>query len=123
MKIQGVTGDFERITANLKYYIDALGLVEDSNGDWITPYKETILQEAQRIVYGDRAKSHGDFRDNFVVASNLYNGWTGQNISVANAIQMLICLKMARQKATPNGRDHYVDIAGYVELLGQLKEV
>lgn len=85
--------------------------------------KESILQEAQRLVYGDRAASHGSFEAIFKNAASLFSEWTGIEVGAMNVAQMMICLKQARFKHNSNHRDNLVDLAGYTELLSRIKEV
>lgn len=84
--------------------------------------KETILEEAQRHVYGDRAASHGPFDRNFEICAQMYNAWTGGLVSSADVAKILICLKAARHQCNPEHRDNLVDLAGYAELLFRLSE-
>lgn len=83
--------------------------------------KESILQEAQRIVYGDRAASHGPFDANLRTAASLFSEWTGIVIEPEHVAQLMICLKQARFKHNPGNRDNLVDLTGYTELLSRLK--
>lgn len=83
------------------------------------PKNESILQEAQRLVYGDRAQSHGDFRENFEVAARIFSAWTGLPATAAHMLQALISLKQARFKGNPATRDHLTDLVGYTELLSR----
>lgn len=82
--------------------------------------KETVLQEANRLVYGDRAAKHGDFRSNFQTTAALFNAWTGIEITPKQVAQLLICVKQARYKDNPEHRDNLVDLSGYTELLSRL---
>ncbi len=84
--------------------------------------KESILQEAQRIVYKDRAVSHGDFDDNFKTAAAMFTAWTGITLTAPQVAQVIICLKQARFRHNPKYRDNLVDIAGYTELLSRMQE-
>lgn len=82
--------------------------------------KQSILEEAQNHVYGDRAASHGPFDANFKICAEMYNAWTGKTISPVDVAQILICLKAARYRFNPENRDNLVDLAGYAELLFRL---
>lgn len=77
---------------------------------------ETILDEAKRLVYGDRNKDYGDPSDDF---ENIAAKWsvtfgipvTKDMVGLA-MIDMKTCRHMHRRK-----RDNLVDIAGYAACL------
>ncbi len=79
---------------------------------------ETILEEAQRLVYGDRAAAYGNA---FEEAHKLAVGWTiilsdvlkdGQRVPPEACALMMAWLKITRQLNSPK-RDNMVDLAGY----------
>lgn len=81
---------------------------------------ESILQEAQRIVHGDRGDAYGHPIDNFTQTANLWNttfaaklregaAFTAEDVALA-----MIQVKVSRQTHVPK-RDNLVDIAGYAE--------
>lgn len=81
---------------------------------------ESILQEAQRIVHGDRGEAYGHPMDNFgqtadfwttLFAAKLREGvrFTAEDVALA-----MIQVKVSRQTHVPK-RDNLVDIAGYAE--------
>lgn len=77
---------------------------------------ETILQEAQRLVHGDRQADYGHPLDNF---SDIARGWEvliGAPVSAEVAVQCMIWLKLCREKHRPK-RDNRTDGAGYFEVL------
>lgn len=50
---------------------------------------------------------------------NIFNAWTGCNISVENGWRFMAALKMAREIQGSYNRDDYVDLAAYSSLLGE----
>lgn len=95
---------------------------------------ESILEEAQRIIYGDRSRSYGHPRDNFGRTAKLFEGvktkcecgrhatFTPEEVAL-----FMVCLKLARatnqlETAGAVERDTTVDIAGYAGTLGRLSE-
>lgn len=73
----------------------------------------TVLEEAQSLVYGDRAASYGKAIDNF---TNTAAGWAvilGVPITPEQVGLMMAWLKIARQVHKPQ-RDNLVDCAGYI---------
>ena len=83
----------------------------------------SILQEAQRIVFGARQGVYGHPRDDFQRTADLWSAYlVGRGLlppdySVApqDVAYMMILLKMARLMESPEHRDSIVDIAGYAE--------
>lgn len=76
---------------------------------------ESILQEAERIINGDRAEQYGDARESFDSIARYWSEYLGQTLEAVDVASLMILLKVARTK---NGyhRDSYVDIAGYAGL-------
>lgn len=99
-------------------------------------HKETILEEAARIVNGDRAQDYGDSNEMLARIAALWMPvlrdcvWDegevpGANIELCieprHVALCLIQLKVAREINSPK-RDNAVDIAGYAELLGRVED-
>lgn len=81
---------------------------------------ETALEEANRIVYGDREQTYGHPAKNFEATAALWNGylhakgtenWIPQ-INATDVAHMMMLLKMARELHM-HKRDNVVDMAGY----------
>lgn len=49
----------------------------------------------------------------------LFNAYTGRDLSTAEGWQFMIFLKLARIKIKPDKLDSHVDLAGYVSLAGE----
>lgn len=88
-------------------------------------HKDTILEEAQKSVFGPRQGTYGHPREDFARIAAL---WTTYARALAetnldalptfrpeNVADMMILLKMARLMQTPEHRDSIVDMAGYAE--------
>lgn len=89
---------------------------------------ETILEEAQRIVYGDREQTYGHPAKNFEITRNLWNDWIdgrypGNDIvfDVNDVAMMMVLLKVARQ-AHGDKRDNLVDACGYLACIQKIKD-
>ena len=78
---------------------------------------ETILEEAQRLIRGDRDQEYGDVSVSFERIANMWTAYLGTDVNEADVASMMILLKTSR---TRNGyhRDSFVDIAGYAALAG-----
>lgn len=87
--------------------------------------KETICQEADRLVSGDRQKDYGHPFDNFVQVANLFTAFLGDKltkpVTAEEASLLLVLLKVAREHNAPK-RDNRVDIAGYAKVLDMVIE-
>lgn len=85
------------------------------------PKKETILEEARRIVGGDRAKAYGHPKTDFDRTALIWEAILGIKL---NAYQVALCMigvKMSRE-CNARKRDNAVDIAGYAQTLSMVNE-
>ena len=78
--------------------------------------EETILQEAQRIVYGDRNADYGHPLDDYSRTAALWSAILGFPVTAEQAILCMIAVKISRQVNKPK-RDNLTDIAGYAACL------
>lgn len=102
-----------------KQHHAADALAYELNGIPESANPESILQEAERLINGDRREAYGDAHENF---TNIAIGWevifrdgvTAEKVAVA-----MIWLKICRflNKAS---RDSIVDIAGYAGCLEKI---
>lgn len=79
---------------------------------------ETILQEADRIINGDRQYECGHPLDNHGCTARLWSAWLtrhcGVNVEIGpEDVCHLMILKKESRAANRAKRDHLVDIAGY----------
>lgn len=83
----------------------------------ITP-REDVLQEAIRLITGDRNVTYGSPTQNFQDTADVLNVLLreklkpGQKITPGEVASIMIGLKLVRQIAQPK-RDNWTDIAGY----------
>lgn len=86
----------------------------DPEGGQETPSNpESILQEAERIVSGDRDKDYGSVKENFGKIAQMWSAITGASITERQVGWMMIALKAARDTHKEK-RDNLVDAVGYV---------
>lgn len=91
--------------------------------------EETVLEEANRIIYGDREKTYGNPSKNFEATAELWNGYlraktTEDRYAGINALDvahMMILLKMARELHM-HKRDNIVDMAGYAGCIQKMED-
>lgn len=73
---------------------------------------ETILQEAQRLVHGDRQQDYGHPLDDFAKTAKMWSAIAGVEITPDKVGLMMCCVKISRQLNRPK-RDNMTDLAGY----------
>jgi hypothetical protein len=94
-----------------------------------TSSRETIFDEAKRIVYSDRAKSYGNPEDNFAAIASFWNEYLSHRstnhskLSASDVALMLILFKVARATTGVYKRDTAVDIAGYSDCYSRINEM
>ena len=74
---------------------------------------ETILEEAGRIVGGDRGDEYGHPRDDFARTAGAWTALFGWDCTAAQVALAMMVVKLSRLQETPLKRDSIVDIAGY----------
>lgn len=82
---------------------------------------ETILEEAERIVGGDRRKDYGDVRESFLRIADMWSAYLGYQITVSDVAHMMILLKVSRNRHALK-RDNLTDVCGYSRCLEMLME-
>jgi len=82
---------------------------------------ESILEEAQRLVLGDRMDGYGDPGENMARVARLWSVVLGVDVSAEQVALCMVLMKVSRQC---NGykRDTLVDIAGYALTIGLMYE-
>ena len=82
--------------------------------------QESVLQEAQKILHGDRDADYGDPVENFKNISKIAK-FLGVEISPAGCCKVMLAVKIARE-GYKSKRDNLVDFAAYADILNQIKE-
>jgi hypothetical protein len=81
----------------------------------------TILEEAQRLVYGDRERAYGHPREDFGRTAQMWSALFGHPFRASDVPLAMICVKLAREMHG-HKRDNLTDIAGYAAALDRLYE-
>lgn len=82
-----------------------------------------LLSIAAKLITGSRAESHGDLAENFKRISNMWNAYLGTNLINSKDVAIMMALmKAARAKTGNNLEDHFIDMAGYSAIAGQVAE-
>ena len=81
------------------------------------PTNESMVDEARRIVLGDRNSSYGDPRSDYEKTAKIWSGLLAHklkaDISAEEAILMMVGLKLSREVHRQK-RDNIVDAHGYL---------
>jgi hypothetical protein len=77
------------------------------------PLRACLLKEAEALTVGDRNRTYGDPFENMQHIANIFNAWTGRDITAREVAQLHTATKMARSQATADHRDSYVDSMAY----------
>lgn len=85
------------------------------------PLTETALQEAQRLVYGDRGEAYGHPLDDYERTAAIWSAILGHPVTAEQAILCMIGVKISRECHRPK-RDNRVDVCGYAECLQRVAD-
>ena len=89
--------------------------------------REEILKQVEKCILNDRQNTYGKPEDNFQTIANFWNTYLGIKdaffmLSAKDVAIMMMLLKVARMKSSPNHLDNYVDAAGYSVIAGSFCE-
>ena len=82
--------------------------------------QESVLQEAERLVNGDRQKDYGSASESFRRIAALWSAYRGVEFTPKDVACMMILMKVSRSVSSDK-RDNWVDIIGYAELGSKLQ--
>ena len=89
--------------------------------DMKSPLPEDILQEARKLIYGDRNKDYGHPKESTEKTAALWTAYLGHTITPDDVCMLMILLKIVRQKNRYK-RDNLIDIAGYAGVADRINE-
>lgn len=91
------------------------------------PPSESVLQEAQKIIYGDREQTYGRPDVNLHRIAALWDTYLQEKylgnidkITAEDVCWMMVLMKCARQMNAPK-RDNLVDACGYISLIERIE--
>lgn len=73
------------------------------------------MQEAERLINGDRQSTYGDPSASFNRIADLWTAYLNTSVTPLDVANLMVLLKVSRTKGTFH-RDSYVDIGGYAGL-------
>lgn len=82
--------------------------------------RKEILEEAVRVVTGERQNQYGDAENSFGLIAGLWGDYLNHPVSSMDVALMMILLKVAREKGGKGKADNWVDIAGYAACGGEI---
>ena len=82
---------------------------------------ESILEEAQRIVHGERQTDYADPVINFKRISDIASAVRGKDLDMLDCVTVQVATKLARQQ-NKHKRDNLVDLAGYAYIWHAIEE-
>ena len=71
------------------------------------------MKEAAELTTGDRNRDYGPPVENMQHIADIFNAWTGRDLTAREVAQLHQATKMARSQTTPDHRDSYVDLIAY----------
>ena len=78
-----------------------------------------ILQRAEQMVNGPRARDCGDAYNNHERIAKMWTVLLNKEITVPQVYQCMIAVKLSRLIETPEHEDSAIDICGYGALMGE----
>ena len=108
----------DRQDENRRIYIEAY---QDVQAEVYAEADCNILEEANKLVYGNREADYGSVKDNF---NNIARGWSviaKQDINAEQVGLMMVWVKITRQMNKPK-RDNLVDGAGYFATIEKMQK-
>ena len=87
--------------------------------------REEILKQVEKCILNDRQNTYGKPENNFQTIADFWNVYLGIKdpvfmLTAKDVAIMMMLLKVARMKSSPNHVDNYVDGAGYSIIAGSL---
>ena len=83
--------------------------------------EESILEEAKRIVHGDRGENYGHPFEDFSRTAQIWSAILGIDVEPEQVALCMVGVKISREVHRPK-RDNIVDGAGYFETLDMVKK-
>lgn len=83
--------------------------------------RNEILDKAKTIINGERQGTYGEAEDSFERIAGLWSEYLDLNIYSEDVANMMILMKIARNKSGVYKEDNWIDICGYAALGGEVQ--
>lgn len=83
---------------------------------------DTILEEAQEILEGDRESDYGDPVANFNRISGIASSILNETITPEQCVVVMMAVKLSREQYK-HKRDNLVDLVAYTEIYNRIREL
>lgn len=83
----------------------------------------SICAEAEEIIYGDREQTYGSPDKNLQQIASYWSAHLDVDVTIDDVCIMMMLLKLARLKTTPEHRDSKVDLCGYAALMDRCQQL
>lgn len=99
----------------------------DGHGNITKVHEETILEEAQRLVHGDRGEAYGHPIFDMTRTADMLTALLRDKLRVGVRLEAedvgmaMVCVKMSRHRNKAK-RDNLTDTAGYAETLSMIQQ-
>lgn len=80
-----------------------------------------ICEEALKTINGERQDQYGNPEDTFALIANLWAAYLDVDLKAENVADMMVLLKIAREKGGKGKRDNMVDLIGYAALGAEMR--
>lgn len=80
-----------------------------------------ICEEALKVINGERQDAYGNPEDTFFRIACLWSAYLGREVEGSDVANMMVLLKLAREKEGKGKKDNYVDVIGYAALAAKMR--
>lgn len=87
-----------------------------------TPTRAKLLDTAKNLTCGPRNVEYGPPVDQAKRAADIFNAWSGRNLTATEISQVMVAVKMSRMLESPRKADHYADAMAYFGILAECVE-
>lgn len=89
--------------------------------EMLEPSAADMLRSAADIVDGARNATHGNKRQNMQHTADMWSAYLGYPITAEQVAICMVLVKVSRTKCGTAIDDHYVDMAGYAAIAGEVR--
>ena len=79
-----------------------------------------VLDEAKAVINGERQNQYGNPEDSFHLIAAFWSAYLGIAVLPRQAAEMMVLLKIARQRTGRGKRDNFVDMCGFAAIASEM---